>query len=51
MKNIENTICLNDDGEILLQLKPKAKDTLSKSTGIKWNKMAQFLNENPEFNE
>ena len=30
MKNIDLTICLNDDGEILLQIKPKIKDTFSK---------------------
>ena len=30
MKNIELTICLNDDGETLLQLKPKAKDTFNR---------------------
>jgi len=30
MKNIELTICLNDDGEVLLRLKPRDKDTFNR---------------------
>lgn len=48
MKNIEMQICLNDDAEILVRLKPKKQESWEKSELAK-KMMLRFLKNNPEF--
>lgn len=50
MKNIEMQICLNDDAEILVRLKPKKQESWEKSE-LARKMMLRFLKNNPEFQE
>ena len=50
MKNIEMQICLNDDAEILVRLKPKKQESWEKGE-LARKAMLRFLKNTPEFQE